>query len=64
MGCDGENIDVMSGNLNMALPVLTAQARGGWSSGFALSYDSQNWRNDTGGKWKYGRDVGTASVGS
>jgi hypothetical protein len=55
-----ENIDVMSGNLNFTLPLLAPQARNGWSVGFALSYNSQNWRWDpgSGANWKFGRDVG------
>jgi len=33
-------------------------ARGGWSASFNLSYNSQNWRQDPGGTWQLGRDVG------
>ena len=57
-GAGGENIDVMSGNLNFTLPLVSAKARNGWGVGFNLNYNSQNWRNDSGGNWKYGRDVG------
>jgi RHS repeat-associated protein len=57
-GAGGEQIDVMSGNLNFTLPMLNAQARGSWSVNFSLNYNAQNWRNDSGGNWKYGHDVG------
>ena len=43
-GATGENIDVRSGNLNFSLPLLSAQARTGWTVGFNLNYNSQNWR--------------------
>jgi len=56
-GGAGEQIDALSGNLNYTLPLLKAQGRG-WGVGFALSYNSQNWRKDSGGRWKLGRDVG------
>jgi hypothetical protein len=54
----GEQIDTRSGNLNFTLPLLKAQGRGGWGVTFALSYNSQLWRQDPGGTWKLGRDVG------
>src|SRR5581483_2193361 len=57
-GASGENIDVMSGNLNFTLPLVKAQARSGWGVGFNLNYNSQNWRYDTGGNWNFGGDVG------
>ncbi|MCI0718594.1 MAG: hypothetical protein L0338_06410, partial [Acidobacteria bacterium] len=57
-GAAGEQIDVMSGNLNYTVPVLKAQGRGGWGVPFALSYNSQLWRHDSGGTWKLGADVG------
>jgi YD repeat-containing protein len=57
-GTSGENIDLRSGNLNFSIPLLKAQGRGGWGVGFNLSYNSQNWRQDTGGTWQFGRDVG------
>ncbi len=59
-GASGENIDVLSGNLNFTLPLLKAQARSGWGVGFNLNYNSQNWRYDagSGATWKYGGDVG------
>lgn len=57
-GAGGENIDVLSGNLNFTLPLLKAKARGGWGVGFNLNYNSQNWRYDASNSWKYGADVG------
>ncbi len=54
----GEQIDVLSGNLNFTLPLLKAQGRGGWSVPFSLNYNSQNWRQDAGGTWNLGNDVG------
>ena len=57
-GGGGEQIDMRSGNLNYAMPVLKAMGRGGWSVGFNLAYNSQNWRQDPGGTWQLGEDVG------
>src|SRR5262249_25148686 len=60
-GAGSENIDVLSGNLNFTLPLLSAQSRSGWSAGFALNYNSQNWRYDPSlsiPNWNYGADVG------
>jgi hypothetical protein len=57
-GAAGEQIDLNSGNLNFSVPLLKVQSRGGWSVTFALSYNSQNWRQDSGGTWDLGRDVG------
>ncbi len=57
-GALGEQIDLLSGNLNFSVPMLRAQGRGGWGATFALSYNSQLWRKDPGGTWKLGRDVG------
>jgi len=57
-GALGEQIDLMSGNLNYTMPVVSPQGRGGWSVPFALSYNGQLWRKDPGGVWKLGRDVG------
>lgn len=54
----GEEIDLMSGNLNFSLPLITAHGRGGAKLPLGLSYNSQQWRNDAGGLWKLGRDVG------
>jgi RHS repeat-associated protein len=57
-GAGGEQIDMRSGNLNYTVPLVKAMARGGWSASFNLSYNSQNWRQDPGGTWELGRDVG------
>jgi RHS repeat-associated protein len=57
-GGGGEQIDMRSGNLNYSKPLIKAQSRGGWSVGFNLSYNSQNWRNDPAGVWQLGRDTG------
>ena len=57
-GASGENVDLLSGNLNFTLPLLHAMGRGGWGVDFALSYNSQLWRQDSGGTWKLGGDVG------
>ena len=60
-GGAGEQIDVLSGNLNFTLPLLKAQARGGGGVPFALTYNSQNWRQDSDTNhtsWNLGSDVG------
>jgi RHS repeat-associated protein len=59
-GATGENIDVRSGNVNFSLPLLSAQGMSGWSVGFSLSYNSQNWRkdNNSGLNWNFDSDVG------
>lgn len=57
-GGGGENIDVLSGNLNFVMPLFKAQGRGGWGVGFNLVYNSQTWRQDSGGSWEYDGDVG------
>jgi hypothetical protein len=57
-GGGGEQIDMRSGNLNYTMPILKAMGRGGWSVGFNLAYNSQNWRQDPGGTWRLGEDVG------
>jgi RHS repeat-associated protein len=44
----GEQIDVRSGNLNFSYPLVTAVTRG-LSVPIALSYNSQNWREDSNG---------------
>lgn len=56
-GASPEQIDVLSGNLSYSLPLLQAKGRSA-SVGFSLSYNSQNWRQDPGGVWNLGRDVG------
>jgi len=57
-GAAGEQIDMLSGNVNFTYPMLTAMGRNGWSATFALNYNSQLWRQDAGGTWKLGRDEG------
>jgi hypothetical protein len=57
-GVPGEPSAALSGNLNFSLPLIKAQARGGWGVTFALSYNSQMWRQDAGGTWRLGKDVG------
>jgi len=57
-GASLEQIDVLSGNINYTIPLLTAQARTGWSVPFNLTNNSQNWRLDSGGTWNLGEDVG------
>ncbi|HMD50302.1 MAG TPA: hypothetical protein VKG79_14430, partial [Bryobacteraceae bacterium] len=57
-GGGGEQIDVRSGNLNFTVPMLKGVGRGGWSVGFNLTYNSQNWRQDTAGTWQLGLDTG------
>ncbi|MDZ7637656.1 MAG: hypothetical protein U5J83_05315 [Bryobacterales bacterium] len=44
-GSGGESIDLLSGNLNYAYPLLTAQGRNGLSASLALSYNAQNFLN-------------------
>jgi hypothetical protein len=46
-GAAGEQIDLLSGNLNFSVPLIQAMGRGGWSVTFALSYNSQMWRQDS-----------------
>ncbi|MFN0104740.1 MAG: hypothetical protein ACKV2U_21960 [Bryobacteraceae bacterium] len=57
-GASPESIDLQSGNLSFSLPTVTAQGRGGTAVPFRLSYNSQNWRKDSGGIWMLGADVG------
>ena len=57
-GGGGEQLDMRSGNLNFTVPLLKAMSRGGWGIGFSLNYNSQNWRQDPGGTWQRGRDIG------
>ncbi|MGO9095977.1 MAG: hypothetical protein ACLQGV_12210, partial [Bryobacteraceae bacterium] len=57
-GGAGEEIDTLSGNLNFTLPLLKAMGRGGWGVAFALSYNSQIWRQQGGTDWKLGHDIG------
>ena len=57
-GGAGEQIDVRSANLNFTIPLIKAMGRGGNGIGFNLSYNAQNWRQDPGGTWQLGRDLG------
>ena len=57
-GAGGEQIDMLSGNLNFTLPLLKALGRGGSSVGLALNYNSQIWRQDPGGTWNTALDIG------
>jgi RHS repeat-associated protein len=59
-GAFGEQIDTRSGNMNYALPLVTAMSRTGRSVPVGLTYNSQNWRYDQQGNthWKIGEDVG------
>ncbi|GEM_PF-1575541 len=57
-GAMGANVNLLSGNVNFNLPLLRAQARGGWSVGFALNHDTQSWRKVGSKVWKYGVDIG------
>jgi YD repeat-containing protein len=57
-GAAGEQVDMLSGNLNFTLPLFKAMGRGAWGQTFALSYNSQIWRFDSGGTWNLGKDVG------
>ena len=57
-GAAGENIDLLSGNLNFSIPLFKAMGRGTSGVSFALSYNSQMWRHDSGGNWLRGADVG------
>jgi RHS repeat-associated protein len=42
-GGAGEQVDLVSGNLNFSLPLVTAMGRAGLKATFGLSYNSQNW---------------------
>ncbi|MGB6944394.1 MAG: hypothetical protein WBE37_18480, partial [Bryobacteraceae bacterium] len=57
-GGGGEELYMRSGNLNYTTPIIKAMGRGGWSVGFNLTYNAQNWRQDPGGTWQLGEDVG------
>lgn len=57
-GGAGEQIDMRSGNLTFALPLVSAEGRNGWRVGLGLVYNSQNWRKDASGQWRLGQDVG------
>ena len=57
-GAGTGQIDLLSGNLNYSTPLLRAVGRGGWGSTFALSYNSQLWRQNNNVTWKLGHDTG------
>ncbi len=58
-GSGGENIDVLSGNVNFTAPLITAKARGSMSIPINLNYNSQNWRkNPDTSVTKLGYDIG------
>jgi len=57
-GAAGEQIDTTSGNVNVSVPLLNLKSRTGWSVPVILSYNSQNWRKDSGGTWQTGADIG------
>ncbi len=52
-----ESIDVRSGNLNYALPLLAGKTRG-LSVPLSLAYNSQNWQQTGTSTWLLGADVG------
>lgn len=57
-GAGNEQIDVLSGNVNFTVPLVKAVGRNGLTAAFNLTYNSQNWRSDSGGLWNLGADVG------
>jgi hypothetical protein len=57
-GAAGEQIDLLSGNLNYSIPLIQAQGRAGLAATFALSYNSQIWRQASSASWLLGRDLG------
>jgi hypothetical protein len=57
-GGGGEQIDTLSGNLNFSVPTITLQQRTGQKIPLNLSYNSQNWRQDSGFNWQLGNDTG------
>jgi RHS repeat-associated protein len=57
-GALGANVDLLSGNVNFNLPLLKAQARGGWGVTFSLNHDTQSWKKEGSVVWNYGRDIG------
>ena len=57
-GAGGEQIDLVSGNLNFSMPLMKALSRGGWGVTFVLSYNSQLWQQDPFGTAMTGQDVG------
>ena len=57
-GASPEQIDLLSGNLNYSVPLIQARGRSGWGATFALSYNSQIWRQSGGTATLLGRDTG------
>lgn len=60
-GAMGEQIDLLSGNVNFTVPLLKAVSRSSWSVGFNLAYNSQSFRyvtSPTAGTIVHGADVG------
>ncbi len=63
-GGAGEQIDMLSGNLNYSTTLVTAVGRTGWSVPFNLTYNSQIWLQNTGScggtscYWPMGYDLG------
>jgi RHS repeat-associated protein len=47
-GSGGENIDLLSGNLNITVPILSVMGRGGYAVPLMLNYNSQNWMQTSG----------------
>jgi RHS repeat-associated protein len=57
-GGAGEQLDTLSGNLNFSIPLVNPQSRTGAAVPLNLTYNSQNWLQDTGVNWKEGDDIG------
>ncbi len=57
-GGGGEQIDTLSRNLNFSIPLLTTEQAAGQTLPLALSYNSQNWRQDSGFNWQLAGDIG------
>ena len=59
-GAAGEQVDLLSGNLNYSIPLIQSQGRAGLAATFALSYNSQIWRqtSNPNTSWLLGRDLG------
>jgi hypothetical protein len=51
-------MDLLSGNLNFTLPLISAMGRGGLTAAFNLSYNSQNWRVGATTEEEMGVDAG------
>jgi YD repeat-containing protein len=57
-GSGGESLDLLSGSLHYAYPVLSAQGRNGYAAPLVLSYNSQNWMEQSGVVAHFGRSLG------